>query len=67
MRVSEFWRLMNDEFGEASARSLAKDLVVSAMGERTALQALEQGEDPRVVWHAVRDAMDVGGGRRDVD
>lgn len=67
MRVSEFWRLMNDEFGEASARSLAKDLVVSALGERTALQALEQGEDLRVVWRALRDAMDVEGGRRDVD
>ena len=59
MRLSHFWTLMNDEFGEAYAGSLAQGHVLHAMGDRTVIEALEAGEPPRAVWLAVCDDMDV--------
>ncbi|HEY7718219.1 MAG TPA: DUF3046 domain-containing protein [Pedococcus sp.] len=64
MRLSHFWTLMNDEFGESYAGTLARDHVIGALGHRTALQALEQGEPPRAVWLALCDDMDVPESRR---
>ena len=64
MRHSEFWQLMAAEFGEAYARTLARELVISSLGERTALQALAGHEDARTVWWAVCEAMDVPPERR---
>lgn len=64
MRLSKFWSLMNDEFGESYAGSLARDHVVGALGNRTALQALDQGESPRTVWLALCNDMDVPESRR---
>lgn len=64
MRLSHFWTLMNDEFGESYAGSLARDHVVGALGNRTALQALEAGEPPRTIWLALCDDMDVPESRR---
>ena len=59
MRLSEFWTLMNDEFGEPYAGSLARDHVVGPLGNRTPVQALEDGESPRTVWLALCADMDV--------
>lgn len=53
MRASEFWELMQGEFGAAYASTLAREHVVSALGERTAEQALAAGLDPRDVWLAL--------------
>ncbi|SES13833.1 Protein of unknown function [Pedococcus cremeus] len=64
MRLSHFWSLMNDEFGESYAGSLARDHVIGALGNRTALQALEEGDPPRAVWLALCDDMDVPESRR---
>lgn len=64
MRLSHFWTLMNDEFGESYAGSLARDHVIGALGNRTALQALEAGESPRRIWLALCDDMDVPESRR---
>jgi hypothetical protein len=64
VRHSEFWELMAAEFGEAYARTLARELVMSSLGERTAQQALAGAEDARTVWFAVCDAMDVPQERR---
>ena len=64
MRLSHFWSLMNDEFGETYAGSLARDHVIGALGNRTALQALEEGDPPRTVWLALCDDMDVPESRR---
>jgi len=50
---------MNDEFGAGYAGSLARDHVIGALGNRTALQALDDGEPPRAVWLALCDDMDV--------
>jgi hypothetical protein len=64
VRLSEFWRLMDDEFGAGYARSLARDHVLGALGNKTAGQALESGVGPREVWFALCDDMDVPASRR---
>jgi Protein of unknown function (DUF3046) len=53
VRSSEFWELMRDEFGAGYAATLAREHVVSGLGERTAEQALAAGVDPREVWLAL--------------
>lgn len=57
--MSHFWTLMNDEFGEAYAGSLARDHVLGALGNRTILEALDAGVPPRRVWEAVCEDLDV--------
>ena len=64
VRLSHFWTLMDDEFGEAYSRTLARDHVVGALGSRTVQQALADGESPRAVWEALCDDMDVPPERR---
>lgn len=59
MRISQFWALMNDEFGETYAPTLARHHVLGVLGGRTVTQALEEGVHPRVVWLALCDDMDV--------
>lgn len=55
---------MNDEFGETYAPTLAREHVMSALGERSALQALAAGLPPRQIWLALCDDMDVPEDRR---
>ncbi len=64
VRHSHFWDLMDAEFGQAYARTLASDLVVGDLDDRTAEQALALGTTPRAVWEAVCDAMQVPQERR---
>jgi hypothetical protein len=63
MRRSEFDRAVADEFG-ARGGSLLVDLVMTALGGRTATQALEAGVPPREVWLALCAEMDVPAERR---
>lgn len=67
MRYSEFWDLMTGVFGPVYARTLADDQVLGALGDRTANQALADGEDVRAVWAALCDAMEVPQERRYLD
>ena len=64
MRISKFWDLMNDEFGEAYASSLARGHNLHALGDVTVLEALERGDSPRTIWEALCDDMDVPESRR---
>lgn len=64
MRLSFFWELMDGEFGAVRAASLARDHVFAELGDRTVVQALEFGIDPRRVWKAVCEAYDVPPARR---
>jgi Protein of unknown function (DUF3046) len=59
VRLTTFWELMNAQFGEAYAQSVAKDQVLAALGDRTVNQALADGEDAKAVWRAVCDTFDV--------
>ncbi|MBP6995015.1 MAG: DUF3046 domain-containing protein [Phycicoccus sp.] len=64
MRLSRFWDLMDEEFGEGYSRSLAGRHVLGSLGGRTALQALDDNVAPREVWLALCDDMDVPEERR---
>ncbi|MGE9807019.1 MULTISPECIES: DUF3046 domain-containing protein [unclassified Janibacter] len=64
MRISTYWELMDDEFGTGYARSLSRDHVLSALGERTPDEALAAGVAPRDVWRALCIDMDVPESRR---
>ena len=59
MKHSEFWQVLEETFGAGYGRSVAEDLVLSAVGGRTAARALQDGVPPRVVWDAVCDEMDL--------
>jgi hypothetical protein len=63
MRRSEFLRAVEDEFGER-APSLTTDLVLDAVGGRTAEEALDAGVPPREIWLALCAEMDVPLARR---
>ena len=64
VRLSQFWILMEDEFGPTYAVSLARDLALDALGGRTAQEALDAGLPPRDVWLALCDAQEVPEARR---
>jgi hypothetical protein len=59
MRLSEFWRLVSDEFGEAPGRHLTATLSLTHLGSRTADEALGAGEDPKVVWAEICRAKEI--------
>lgn len=63
MRTSEFRTLAYEEFGRALADTLVADLVLAPL-DATAAEALEAGTDPRTVWYALCEAMDVPPERR---
>ena len=53
MRHSEFWDRMDRHLGSGYAKVWADTHVMSALGGRTAVEALDAGEDPKTVWRAV--------------
>ena len=53
MRLTEFWRRLEESFGGAYARSLATDQTFAALNNRTIDEALSQGEEVVTVWRAV--------------
>jgi hypothetical protein len=59
MRLTEFWARMGEQFGESYAESVAKDFVISGLGDRTVSKALADGEDAKVVWRAVAETFNV--------
>lgn len=64
MRIREFWQLVDEVFGERYGRTLAADQVLTELGDSTAAQAIEAGLEPRLVWHALCDALDVPDSQR---
>jgi Protein of unknown function (DUF3046) len=59
MRLTEFWARMREQFGDAYAESVAKDYVLSSLGDRTVTKALADGEDAKRVWRAVSEQFNV--------
>ncbi len=59
MRLQEFWSRLDEQFGSMRAQSVTRDHVFSALGGRTALDALEAGVSTRQVWLAICDEYDV--------
>jgi len=64
VRYSEFWELVEDVLGSAHGRELVTTLVVGALDNRTPQAALDDGVEPRAVWHAMCDELDIPEPRR---
>lgn len=64
MRLSQFWQLMDDEFGSAYARTLAAHQSLPDLSGATVDEALAHAVPPRAVWDAVCEQMQVPGPRR---
>jgi len=62
--MSEFWGLVDGEFGPGRGHALVRDHVVGELNHRTAQQALDAGEDPRTVWLALCVDLEVPPERR---
>jgi hypothetical protein len=50
---------MEHHLGGEYASSWARDQVLGSLGGRTVHEALEAGEDPKIVWRAVCDALEL--------
>ncbi|MDG4665056.1 DUF3046 domain-containing protein [Mycobacterium sp. 236(2023)] len=59
MRLTEFQELVEGQFGAVRASSMLMDHVLTAVGGRTAAQAIEDGVEPRDVWRALCADFDV--------
>jgi len=57
MRHTEFWARMEHALGSSYARTWSREHVLAELGGRTVTQALDQGESPKSVWHAVWRAL----------
>jgi len=64
VRYSEFWALVDEVLGRAHGRVLAASLRLGALEDRTAEDALAGGTDPRDVWHALCDELEIPEARR---
>ncbi|TDZ77021.1 hypothetical protein DE4585_01291 [Mycobacteroides salmoniphilum] len=59
MRLTEFHERVTGRFGGVYGSSVLADHVLTAMGGRTAAQAVEEGAEPRDVWRALCADFDV--------
>ncbi len=59
MREREFWQLLEEVFGRSYGRSLSRDQQLTALDGMTVIDALDAGIEPRVVWNALCDQMDI--------
>jgi hypothetical protein len=50
---------MRAQFGDSYADSVARDHVLTVLGGRTVNQALDEGEDVKVIWAAVCETFKV--------
>jgi len=55
---------MNQHLGEAYAVSYARDQVLAQLGGRTVDQALAAGDDVKLVWRAVVEALELPASER---
>lgn len=63
MRLTEFQRLITDEFGEQEGKWIAHSHVLAGLGG-TAEELIERGVDPRKVWEGLCVDFDVPDERR---
>jgi hypothetical protein len=64
VRITMFRKLMSGEFGQVRGDMIARDHVLSALGGRTADEALEAGIGAKEAWVAVCEAFDIPENRR---
>ncbi|WP_423299808.1 DUF3046 domain-containing protein [Glutamicibacter nicotianae] len=59
MKISDFWRNMENEFGPRYSRVLADSMALTELGSLTAAQALDRGIKPKQIWEALCRVQDV--------
>lgn len=59
MRLTDFWERMTAHFGAEYVSSVAQDHVMSALGGRTILEAIDAGIETKQIWKAVCETFDV--------
>jgi hypothetical protein len=59
VKETELWRRLNEHLGESYARVWAAEQNLTALGSRTVLQALAEGEPTKTVWRAVWAALEL--------
>lgn len=59
MTLSDFDALTHEVFGAARADYLVRFHVLTELEGRTAAQAIEDGVDPKAVWHALGTEFEV--------
>jgi hypothetical protein len=59
VRHTEFWARMESALGPSAARFWAEHQVLSDLGGRTVVEALDAGMPPKVVWAAVWSALEL--------
>lgn len=64
VREREFWQLLEEVFGRVYGRSLSRDQRLPKLGDMTVVEALDAGEEPRVVWNVLCDQMDIPDSKR---
>ena len=57
--MQDFWSRMDSQFGSMRAQTVARDHVFSALGGRSAVDAIEAGVPVRRVWLAICDEYEV--------
>ena len=50
MKLSQFRQLADDEFGKAFAAVVLADTRLTASSDKTPLELISEGEDPKDVW-----------------
>ncbi|WP_221323897.1 DUF3046 domain-containing protein [Actinoplanes sp. L3-i22] len=53
MRLTDFWRRLEQAFGAPYARSFAADHAFGELGGRTIDESIAQGIDTATIWRAV--------------
>jgi hypothetical protein len=64
MRHTEFWARMEHHLGSAYSRTWAREQVLAGLGGRTVEQAMADGENPKSVWRAVWEALELPASER---
>jgi len=64
VRYREFDQLVEEVLGRAQGRVQVTTLHLGGLEDRTAEQALADGEEPAHVWHALADELGIDESRR---
>jgi Protein of unknown function (DUF3046) len=59
VRLQEFWSRLDQQFGSMRAQSVARDHIFSALGGRSAIDAIDSGVPVRKVWLAICEEYEV--------
>ncbi len=59
VRLQDFWTRLHEQFGSMRADSVSRDHVFSALGGRSAVEAIDAGLPVRRVWLAICEEFDV--------